>query len=86
MKIDIDPQTAERLKALEAINGTPPEELITQIVSTSVTKDARYWKEYEEDKATLEAMQNGEFITHEDMMIKLDRLAEEARELVAKDE
>lgn len=81
MKVDIDPHTTEKLEALAAINGIAPERLIAQIISESVNKDARYWQEYEEDKASLEAMKQGNYMSGESMQTKMLKLEEQARSM-----
>ena len=80
MKVEIDQKTASTISEIAAINGTSPE----RIVARALEKDARYWREYEEDKANLQAMKEGDFISQDDMFKKLDHLAKEATTLAEK--
>ena len=64
MKVEIDQKTANKLTALAAINGTSLETLIAR----AVAKDERYWREYEEDMASLKDMKAHGGVPHDEMM------------------
>ncbi|MEE8057837.1 MAG: hypothetical protein V3T17_08385 [Pseudomonadales bacterium] len=75
--MNISDKAVETLKTVAAIKNTSVEGLLHSYVK----EQERYLREYEEDKATLEAMKTGDFITQEEMFTKMDRLAKEAHNL-----
>ena len=77
MNIRISDKEIEVLKTVAAIKNISVDGLLQE--------QERYLREYEEDKATLEAMKKGDFITQEKMFSKMDRLAEEAHKLAHND-
>lgn len=68
MKIEIDQKTANTINAIAAINGTSPE----RVVARAVEKDARYWQQYEKDKASIAEMEDGEYVENDQVMEWLD--------------
>ncbi|ODS22916.1 hypothetical protein AB835_11735 [Candidatus Endobugula sertula] len=86
MKVDIDTQTANYIKEVAALGNTSPETLAAEMLSQqALNKDhAQYWRERAEDMATLEAMRNGDYISEEAMLSKMDHMIEEAKSLAEK--
>jgi len=81
MNIRISDKEIEVLKTVAAIKNTS----VDGLLHSYVQEQERYLREYEEDKATLEAMKKGDFITQEEMFAKMDRLAKEAHKLAHND-
>lgn len=70
MAMNIDPQVEQDLTKIAARHNMS----VNTLLSKFTAKENKYWQEYEEDKATLEAMKKGDYIEHEDMMNWLDNL------------
>jgi len=70
MNIDLDNKTIEKLQAVAALQNTSVSDLLRVYADEQET----YWRELKEDTETLEAMKNGDYIKHDDMMDFLDKL------------
>ena len=79
MKIELDQETADALEEIAALNNMEPQTVIAQSMQNPAT--VRYWRERAEDKASLEAMENGDFLSQEEMESKMDALIKKARDL-----
>ena len=87
MKVQLDPQTEANIREIAAHGNNSPEALLATMAQqqTQDRKQARYWRERQEDMAAIEHYRRtGEKISHEAMNIKLDAMIEEVRILAAK--
>ena len=87
MKVELDPQTEANLRAIATYGNCSPEALLAIMAQqqTQDPKQARYWRERQEDMAAIERYrQTGQHISHEAMNAKIDSMVEEARALAEK--
>ena len=87
MKIELDRQTEANLREIATYGNTSPEALLATMVQqqTQDRKQARYWRERQEDMAAIERYrQTGKHISCEVMNAKIDSMVEEARALAKK--
>lgn len=80
MSIEIDPKIERELTELAVLNNMSVNDLLREFTADQ----KRYWKERAEDQASLEAMENGDYISQDVMFSKADKMIEQAQEL-AKD-
>ena len=80
MSIEIDPKIERELTELAVLNNMSVNDLLREFTADQ----KRYWKERAEDQASLEAMENGDYISQDVMFSKSDKMIEQAQEL-AKD-
>ena len=87
MKVQLDPQTEANLREIATHGNGSPEALLATMAQqqTQDRKQARYWRERQEDMAAIERYrQTGRHISHEVMNAKIDSMVEKARVLAAK--
>ena len=87
MKVQLDPQTEANLREIATHGNNSPETLLASIAQqqTQDRKQARYWRERQEDMAAIERYrQTGKHISHEAMNAKIDSMIEKARVLAEK--
>ncbi len=77
MTIRIEPQTEAALTELAELRNVS----VDRLLSDFATKEKRYLQEYAEDKAELDAMKTGDYISDKDMFAKMHQLEEQARRL-----
>lgn len=80
MSIKIDPKIERDLSELAALKNMYVNALLREFTADQ----KRYWKERAEDQASLEAMENGDYISQDAMFSKMDDMIGQAQEL-AKD-
>ena len=80
MSIEIDPKIERELTELAVLNNMSVNDLLREFTADQ----KRYWKERAEDQASLEAMENGDYISQDVMFSKADKMIEQAQKL-AKD-
>ena len=87
MKVQLDPQTEANLREIATYGNASPEALLATMAQqqTQDRKQARYWRERQEDIAAIERYrQTGKHISHEAMNAKIDNMIEEVQTLAAK--
>ena len=87
MKVQLDPQTEADLREIAAHGNSSPEILLANMAQqqTQDRKQARYWRERQEDMAAIECYrQTGKHISQEAMNLKLDGMIEKTRILAEK--
>ncbi len=72
MDIELTKENKESLAAIAALKDMSPERLASRMLEEQIQQAAQFEKEKAEDEATLEAMKNGDYIEHDDMMKWLD--------------
>ena len=80
MSIEIDPKIERDLTELAVLKNMSVNALLREFT----IEQKRYWKERAEDQASLEAMENGDYISQDAMLSKMDKMIGQAQEL-AKD-
>ena len=75
MSLPIDPHIEQELTVLAGFRNLSINDLLREFI----VDQRRYLQEREEDEAILCAMQEGDFITQDDMFDKLNRLAAQAK-------
>ena len=87
MKVQLDSQTEANLREIATYGNGSPEALLATIAQqqTQDRKQARYWRERQEDMAAIERYrQTGKYIDQEAMNLKLDGMIEKVRALAKK--
>ena len=80
MSIEIDPKIERDLTELAVLKNMSVNALLREFTADQ----KRYWKEWAEDQASLEAMEKGDYISQDAMFSKIDKMIGQAQEL-AKD-
>ena len=80
MSIEIDPKIERDLTELAVLKNMSVNALLREFTADQ----KRYWKERAEDQASLDAMKNGDYISQDAMLSKMDDMIGQAQEL-AKD-
>ena len=80
MSTKIDPKIERDLTELAVLKNMSVNALLREFAADL----KRYWKERAEDQASLEAMENGDYISQDAMFSKMDKMIGQAQEL-AKD-
>ena len=71
MKIDLSPEIEAELNRAAAGAGTSPAEYVRQLVEQHLDHDA--WFRGKVNRS-LQSLDQGEFITHEDMRIRIEKM------------
>ena len=77
MSIEIDPKIERDLTELAVLKNMSVNALLREFTA----EQKRYWKERAEDQASLEAMENGDYISQDAMFSKMDTMIAQARKL-----
>ena len=77
MSIEIDPKIERDLTELAVLKNMSVNALLREFTAGQ----KRYWKERAEDQASLEAMENGDYISQHAMFSKMDKMIAQARKL-----
>jgi predicted transcriptional regulator len=77
MSIEIDPKIERDLTELAVLNNMSVNALLREFT----IEQKRYWKERAEDQASLEAMENGDYISQDAMFSKMDKMIGQAQKL-----
>jgi len=77
MSLNIDPQIEHDLAKLAGMKNISVNALLREFTA----EQKRYWQERTEDAASLNAMENGEFIDQETMLAKMDTMIKRAQTL-----
>ena len=77
MSIEIDPKIERDLTELAVLKNMSVNALLREFTA----EQKRYWKERAEDQASLEAMENGDYISQDAMFSKMDKMIGQAKKL-----
>jgi len=77
MSIEIDPKIERDLTELAVLKNMSVNALLREFT----IEQKRYWKERAEDQASLEAMENGDYISQDAMLSKMDKMIGQAKKL-----
>jgi predicted transcriptional regulator len=71
MEVHFSPEVETRLQQLAFTNGTDPEQLVKETVSRMLENQARFLAGV---KRGIEQVDRGEFVEHQDVLNRIDRL------------